>query len=326
MRRSSSSQHIFRHGIIRCCVYIGIALVLIGIIKHGLIQQWMDARREQFKTILSSVNKAGQLYYKENGKWNAIDARSLNRYIWRPEHVFLTNAVRYTELENGLRTGELLLHREANPTLIKLFFLDIDPAYFTFKVLFRDAPQFVLLSARQHTLTHNALAAINANFFSDTGPLGMIVSEGRIIQPYDSTYRGSFIVLQATDMPALIINRNYNPAGITEGFQSYPSIVKNGKIPYYLKQQTGWLALDAITRRSAIASLHNGHFLWLVTDTSANGLNFSELTLVLVGLGAKNALGLDGGGSTQLFINHPQLQKNIHGFDPVPVCLGLFRR
>lgn len=101
------------------------------------------------------------------------------------------------------------------------------------------------------------------------------------------------------------------PEDITNGVSQ---LIKNGKIEITWEQEKASKSF-AETRhpRTAVAKLKDGKLLMITVDgrsTKSVGMNLAELAEMLLEFGATDAMNLDGGGSTTMFldgkvINHP---------------------
>lgn len=96
------------------------------------------------------------------------------------------------------------------------------------------------------------------------------------------------------------------PQGIVQAVQGGPQLVRNGKIhiPYAWEGfGPGFYAMR--TARSAIGITHAGKVLFVTVDgrsRESSGMNLPELAALLKNLGARDAMNLDGGGSTTLVV------------------------
>ena len=86
-----------------------------------------------------------------------------------------------------------------------------------------------------------------------------------------------------------------------------PQLIKNGKIDItWEREKTNKAFVETRHPRTAVAKLRNGKFLMLTadgrSDTSA-GLDLNDLAAYLLELGATDAMNLDGGGSTTMFVD-----------------------
>ncbi len=108
-----------------------------------------------------------------------------------------------------------------------------------------------------------------------------------------------------------------------------PLILEAGKVNVRSKEEQ--IARDiAIGRapRTAIGLKQDGTVLVLVVDgrsTNSKGLTLQELATYFLRLGARDAVNLDGGGSSVMVINGEIVNKPSDGWErPVSMALGLF--
>jgi len=96
------------------------------------------------------------------------------------------------------------------------------------------------------------------------------------------------------------------PQGIVQAVQGGPQLVRNGQIhiPYAWEGfSPGFYAARAA--RSAIGVTHTGKVLFVTVDgrsRESSGMNLPELAGLMKDLGARDAMNLDGGGSTTLVV------------------------
>ncbi len=76
-------------------------------------------------------------------------------------------------------------------------------------------------------------------------------------------------------------------------------------------------------RRTALCVLGDGRLKAAVVDQSVVA---GRLASFLREQGCVDALNLDGGGSTQLYLKSASAEVDVPGGDPVPVALGVFAR
>lgn len=93
-----------------------------------------------------------------------------------------------------------------------------------------------------------------------------------------------------------------------------PMLIKDGKIDVTWEQEkTTTSFVETRHPRTAVAKLKDGKFLMITVDgrsESSGGLGLYDLATYLLELGAADAMNLDGGGSTTMFldgkvVNHP---------------------
>ena len=86
-----------------------------------------------------------------------------------------------------------------------------------------------------------------------------------------------------------------------------PQLIKNGEIAITWEQEKiGKSFVETKHPRTAVAKLKDGKFLMITVDgrqpTHSIGMNLNELAELLLELGAIDAMNLDGGGSTTMFL------------------------
>ena len=93
-----------------------------------------------------------------------------------------------------------------------------------------------------------------------------------------------------------------------------PQLIKDGKIDITWEQEKASKSfVETRHPRTAVAKLQNGKFLMITVDgrsESSGGIGLQGLAEYLLSLGAVDAMNLDGGGSTTMFldgkvVNHP---------------------
>ena len=93
-----------------------------------------------------------------------------------------------------------------------------------------------------------------------------------------------------------------------------PQLIKNGKIDItWEEEKSSKSFVETRHPRTAVAKLKDGKFLMITVDgrtESSGGIGLQDLAEYLLSLGATDAMNLDGGGSTTMFVdgkvvNHP---------------------
>ncbi len=113
------------------------------------------------------------------------------------------------------------------------------------------------------------------------------------------------------------ISHEPNPPHI-ESFEDavagVPQLIKNGKIDITWEQEKASKAfVETRHPRTAVANLKDGKFLMITVDGRqpgvSVGMNLNELATYLLELGAVDAMNLDGGGSTTMFLDGKVVNK-----------------
>lgn len=206
---------------------------------------------------------------------------------------------------------------------VDLHILRADPEVVRLKVL--DARDFggLRLTAREFAFRTGAVAVINGGYF-DTAerPVGLVIREGEVTSGLRRRDWGVFLV---DDSRAWIVHtrRYQRRKNITQALQTGPPLVVRGR-ETTLKQ--------TFRRRSAVGIDRAGRILFVVALTTGPDatMTLAEFGAILRmpeaegGLGCRDALALDGGGSSQLVVNAGASFLEVPGEIPVVTALGVF--
>jgi exopolysaccharide biosynthesis protein len=92
-----------------------------------------------------------------------------------------------------------------------------------------------------------------------------------------------------------------------------PQLIKNGKIEITWEQEkTNKAFVETRHRRTAVAKLKDGKFLMVTVDgrsESSGGIGLEDLAKLLLEFGATDAMNLDGGGSTTMYLDGKVVNK-----------------
>jgi uncharacterized protein YigE (DUF2233 family) len=207
-------------------------------------------------------------------------------------------------------------YREVDGRAFTLAVLDVDPARASIRVL--DARRFgrPALTAREFAERTGAAAAVNASFFDDRkAPLGLVVSDREVRNPPRRAGWGIFFV--SAGRPRIAAPAGFSVTkAVEQAVQVGPRLLSGGRVAR-LKPQSA--------RRSVVGLDRAGHVVLAVTTRGeADATELAEL--LGRGVGLVDALNLDGGGSTQLYLRGGGLEQDERGLWPVPIALGVFPR
>jgi exopolysaccharide biosynthesis protein len=173
---------------------------------------------------------------------------------------------------------------------------------------------------------HKAFAAINGGFFKEGSdlagkPAGLLKIDGVVISE-PSKDRVSIAIKneRRRTYVSFAHGSNNDPAAkrfisaaedITNGV---PQLIKNGKVDLTWEQEkTNLRFVETRHPRTAVAKLKSGKFLMVTVDgrsESSGGISLFDLADYLLSLAATDAMNLDGGGSSTMYldgrvVNHP---------------------
>jgi exopolysaccharide biosynthesis protein len=117
---------------------------------------------------------------------------------------------------------------------------------------------------------------------------------------------GSFRIPKAS-IERLDVNR-FSYLGVEDIVSGVPQLIKDGKIEITWEQEKSSKAfVETRHPRTAVAKLKDGRFLMVTVDGRqpgvSVGMSLNELAEMLLEFGATDAMNLDGGGSTTMFLN-----------------------
>lgn len=228
------------------------------------------------------------------------------------------NATSWQTISPGLEKRVYLPPPENEVT--KVVVLRIDPAYYTFRVHYR--PGAPLTIRQWANALPGAVAFVNANFFDENGnALGLLVADG---QAYGQSFvdrGGTFLVQNGQPRVRSNIAEPYTGESLEQGVQGFPMLILDGAQAYTDTAQ------DRFTRRTVVAQDSDGRIVLLVTPLI--GLTLLDLSAFLptTDMSLMNALNLDGGGSTLMYLNvNGTPEYIVTSLDPVPAVLAVYPR
>lgn len=158
-----------------------------------------------------------------------------------------------------------------------------------------------------------ALAVINGGYFNDKSqPLGLRIADGKRTNAiYAKANWGVFYIRDGN--AHIAHTRDYKPSPNTkQAMQCGPRLVVNGKTTD-LKPQWG--------RRSGVGIDARGRVILAVCDGALSFDDWANLWADPNGLNCRDALNMDGGGSTQMSVVSKRRPIEIGGAWPVPDVL-----
>ena len=228
--------------------------------------------------------------------------------------------VKWKKLNYGIETCTLSWKNNEATFATSVFMLRFDPDLIQTRVLY----QHGLTTVKKIAESEGAFAAINASFFDPDGrPLGLLVQNSRVTQrmPQRGMLSSGIFCLKY-NRPQIFHRSKISMSGVTEAIQSFPRLIHNGRRIQQIRNK------HEAKRRSGIAIDYKGNIIIYTTDTHFSGLSLSDLQDLLLKpqLNIRSALNLDGGRSSQLYLNYQNSVKHIIGLSDVPVFLGFFEK
>jgi exopolysaccharide biosynthesis protein len=136
-------------------------------------------------------------------------------------------------------------------------------------------------------------------------PYGFVISISNI--KFQKHSRKRSIVRLITKVVTTELEKQNFFAKTEDIVSGVPQLVKNGAIEITWEQEKSSKSfVETRHPRTAVAKLKDGKFLMITVNgrqKESVGMNLNELAALLVELGATDAMNLDGGGSTTMFLN-----------------------
>lgn len=172
------------------------------------------------------------------------------------------------------------------------------------------------MTVRQYHERSGVLLVINGGFFDEFyRSLGLLVRQGRLLNPLRETSWGIFLLKEKGKEASIISHRDWKSADLPStmlAIQVGPRLVIDGKIPSFIE--------SGPTRRSAVGMTRQGMVMIALTE---GGLSLREWAELLA-QECPWALNLDGGGSSQIAVKTGSFSLNVEGLTAVPNAIGVF--
>jgi uncharacterized protein YigE (DUF2233 family) len=214
--------------------------------------------------------------------------------------------------ENNLLTAEVLLLKFS----LKKYVLSLT----------NSNDEAKLLDAKTVALNEKAVAVINAHFFdTQHHPLGILIKNGSTLA---KLHRGGRLLTGVfnikSDMPAIDGRTKFSADGVSLAIQAGPRIISAGR-------KVSFSNGSKSSRRSGIAITKDKEVIVYATPLRFPGASFTQIQDMLSNpvLKVQDALNLDGGSSSQLFIRKNTLIPEdifVTGGQRVPVVLVVKER
>ena len=291
----------------------GLLIGLAALIVAGLGAWW---QQDRIVGELRILGRRGALAWEVDGAWKTVSSEDRRRRSWSPADAFLRQGLSFDHLESGLDLARISYRRDPNPAPHQLVVLRIDPELWRFRV--HGEPDFRRLPITE--LAGSANVAVNASFFAEEGPVGLVLQDGEVRVP-QGTARAAHFLVDPVYGPRVDNRKGASTEGAEQGVQGFPAIMSGGETYSYMRYGGRGFPVHELARRTAVCVDWEGQVLVVVTDTPLNGLTLNELATVMGGLGCEDAMGLDGGSSTALHVQAGGRALTVEARDGIPVAI-----
>lgn len=226
----------------------------------------------------------------------------------------------------GYSVGRFSLGSPSSVLRPEILLVKFDPKRYSFRVL--RAEQFGTPLADVQSIVNkvHGVAGINAHFFDTEGkPLGLLIDGGQVtnrLHKGGALLTGIFML--ESDHPTVIERNQLGAAKPSIALQAGPRLIENFK-PLEVA------AADTVSRRSGIAITDSDEVILFATMLRFPGASLHQVQEMLMhpALKVREALNLDGGGSSQLYVRKNNALADdtfVTGGDQVPTTLVVTER
>jgi hypothetical protein len=254
---------------------------------------------------------------------------------WGGADSALLAAVSWRQVARGVEWGEARLAGSGEAWRVRLVVARLDPRLVRLAL----DTAFTRGGARAawtiDRAPEDALLAVNAGQFARAMPWGWVAIDGREYLPPGRGPLSTGVAVDATGGVRWIAGDSLADPAVRRGaaiaFQSYPTLLAaDGTVPDALRRDGRGIDLAHRDARLAIGQDRDGRLLIALTrfdgangvlDFVPFGLTTPEMAAVMGALGARDAVMLDGGISSQMVIRDPEETRRWPGLRRVPLAL-----
>ena len=259
--------------------------------------------------------------------------------VWTAPIPALTERLKWRPVARGVEWGEVQLSGVGEAYRIRLVVARVDPRLVRFRLDTAFRRRGTRAAWTIGRSPREAFVALNAGQFPYSLPWGWTVLGGReFLTPrtgplsvgvaFDTSGGVRWLTPEALRDPG-------RARGVVAAFQSYPRLLEAGGVPLPLRADGGGIDVAHRDARLALGQMADGKLLIALTrfdgaggilDFVPFGLTVPEMAAIMGGLGARNAVLLDGGISSQLLIREAGTVHRWRGLRPVPLGLVVLPR
>ena len=291
-------------------------------------------------TALATLVSTATLSVQRGGSWHAWWRANDAPARWTAEHPAVAGAVEWKRAARGIEWGSIRLSGSGEAWRLRAIVVRVDPGAVQFGLAVptttRGAPNRWTVDSADAVVA----LALNAGQFEVGGPWGWVVRDGVERQaPGRGPLAPAVVVERGGGMrivPPESIAVVRASGNVAHAFQSYPTLLeKEGEIPLALRTAGSGVNLNHRDSRLAIGELRDGRMILVLTrfeglggvlDNLPFGLTTPEMAALLGALGARRAVLLDGGISSQLLLRDGTETHAWRGLRYVPLGLTVTER
>ncbi len=284
-------------------------------------------------TVLSA--EAATLAVERGGTWHEWWRADRAPVRWMEPLPAVAGTVAWKPARRGIEWGTLRLSGSGEAWRLRAIIVRLDPEKVRVRLA---APGGRKGPPNRWTIDSagaDAALALNAGQFGAGGPWGWVVREGIERQAPGSGPLAPAVVVDRGGrmriVPAESIAVERTGGQVVEAFQSYPTLLDgDGEVPLPLREEGLGVDLRHRDSRLAVGELRDGRIVIVMTrfeglggvlDNLPFGLTTPEMAALLGALGARRAVLLDGGISSQLLLRDGADTHEWRGMRYVPLGL-----
>jgi len=287
--------------------------------------------------VLGTIASAA-LSIERDGAWHEWWRASSAPLRWTAAHPAVAGAIEWKSAERGIEWGSVRLSGSGEAWRLRAIVVRVDPSIVQFAVTMPRATKGPPNRWTVDSADTDVALALNAGQFGAGGPWGWVVRDGVERQPPGSGPLAPAVVVERGGgmrmVPPESIASVRRSGSVIHAFQSYPTLLeRDGEIPSALRTPGSGVNLTHRDSRLALGELRDGRIVFVLTrfeglggvlDNLPFGLTTPEMAALLGALGARRAVLLDGGISSQLLLRAGDDAHAWRGLRYVP--LGLVGR
>lgn len=250
-------------------------------------------------------------------EWRSWWRSGENVHRWTGANPMLSRGANWRVLREGMEVAEVRVSGDGEAKRLLVVVVRFDPALFNYALQERKDEQGRPVWTADSIPT-DAVLSFNIGQFRRGAQWGWLVDAGRERQARGTGPLASTVIFDA-DSRATVLNEGLGDTvatgSATVGFQSYPTLLSGGAIPCQLRAEGRGVDVAHRDSRLALGTLRDGRMLLALTrfdgldgrlEEFPAGLTVPEMAALMGGLGADNAVMLDGGISGQLAFRDSQ--------------------
>jgi hypothetical protein len=246
-------------------------------------------------------------------QWHTLWRSQAPPSRWSAPDSVLARAIPWSRDRAGFELGSVDLRTAEHGRMVRVHLVRLDPRRLRL-ALHAKVREEELAPWSVADAPGDARLAFNAGQFTDAGPWGWVVHRGREIQPPAAGRLSAALVVDASGGVTLVAPNDLPAAAATavEAIQSYPVLlVGDGDVPPEVRGTRPGLDLEHRDTRAAIGVAGDGSVILALTrmvvfgrelGPTPFGLTTGETAALMGALGARRAMMLDGGLSSQLLV------------------------